>query len=141
LKSYMCGVMWPIIMTSKRGDIRVLTKEGLIFCICTSFRVKGMTTLLELKVHYVNTWRNNVKSMHQLGLERVHKVFENFHKICNKCITITTTIVKMFWKKKCHESDNHRKWFLPFRMHHLWMMGTLIPLLFFHSQSKNWLCY
>jgi len=133
--------MWPIIMTSKRGDTRVLTQEGLIFCICTSFKVKGMTTLLELKVHYVNTWRNNVKSMHQLGLERVHKVFEKFHKICNKCISITTTIVKMFPKKKCHESDNHKKWFLMFQMHHLWMMGTLIPLLFFHPQSKNWFCY
>jgi hypothetical protein len=50
-------------MTSKRGDTRVLTQGGLIICICTSFKVKGMTTLLELKVHYVNTWRNNVKSM------------------------------------------------------------------------------
>jgi hypothetical protein len=87
----------------------VLTQEGLIFCICISLRVKGMTTLLEPKVHYVNTLRNNVKSMHQLGLEKVHNFFEKFHKICNKCITITTTTVKMFRKKKCHESDSHRK--------------------------------
>lgn len=137
----MCGIMWPIIMTSKRGDTRVLTQEGLIFCICTSFRVKGMTTLLELKVHCVNTWRTNVKSMHQLGLESVHKVFENFHKICNKCITITTTIINMLQKKKFHDSDNQRKWFLTYQMDHLWRMGTLIPLFFFHLQSKSWLCY
>jgi hypothetical protein len=42
-----------------------------------------MTTLLELKVHYVNTWRNNVKSMHQLGLESVHKCFENLQQMHN----------------------------------------------------------